>query len=115
MEIEQAISLLDTKMQDPYRIMAANKLKQIRATENHHNIGAKRQIFHLKNIREKLDTENAMIAKADKGKTCVVIYTKDYSAKVHSSSAATTSKHLKGTDLINIKYLLRQLNMRITS
>jgi hypothetical protein len=30
-----------------------------------------------------MEKENAMISKADKGKTCVVIYTKDYTAKVH--------------------------------
>ena len=95
METEQAIRLLDTKMQDPYRIMATNKLKQIRAAENHHNIIAKRQIFHLKNIREKLDKENAMITKADKGKTRVVIYTKDYSAKVHEFLSSNNFQTLK--------------------
>ena len=82
-ETEQAIRNLDTKMQDPYRIMAAKKLKQIRTAENRRNIIAKRQTFLLKNINEKLEKENAMITKADKGTICVIIYTRDYTAKVH--------------------------------
>ena len=44
---------------------------------------AKWQTVLLKNIKEKLEKENAMITKADKGKTCVIIYTRDYAAKVH--------------------------------
>ena len=35
METEQAIRKLDIKMQDPYRILTAKKLKQIRTTGNH--------------------------------------------------------------------------------
>jgi 23S rRNA maturation mini-RNase III len=77
METEQAIRKLDSKMQAPYRILATKKLSQLSAS-NHHNIMAKRQAYILKNINNKLERENAMVAKADKGKTCVIIYTEDY-------------------------------------
>ena len=83
MEKEQAIWKLDAKMQDPYRIMTAKKLKQIRTTGNHRNITAKRQTYNLKNVKGKLEKENAMITKGDKGKTCVIIFTIDYTAEVH--------------------------------
>jgi len=34
-----------------------------------------KSLYILKNINSKLENENAMVAKADKGKTCVIIYT----------------------------------------
>jgi len=84
METEQAIRMLDIKMQAPFRILATRKLKQISASNNHHNVMAKRQTYILKNINSKLETENAMVAKDDKGKTCVIIYTDKYNKKVHN-------------------------------
>jgi len=48
MEIEQAIRMLDIKMQAPFRILAAKKLNQIRTSGNHQNITAKRQTYILK-------------------------------------------------------------------
>ena len=72
-ETEQAIKKLYTKLKAPYRILAAKKLKQINATGNQQNILAKRQAYILKNIKTKLTQENAMITKADKGKTIVII------------------------------------------
>jgi galactitol-specific phosphotransferase system IIB component len=45
---------------------------------------AKRQTYILKNINYKLVKENAMVVKADKGKMCVIIYTNDYTEKVHN-------------------------------
>ena len=38
----------------------------------------------IKNLNHKLVTENAIIVKADKGKTTVIIYSDDYSKKVHN-------------------------------
>ena len=84
METEQAVRMLDSKMQAPLRILATKKLKQISASDNHHNVMAKRQTYILKNINSKLEKENAMVAKADKGKTCVIIYTDEYNKKVHN-------------------------------
>jgi hypothetical protein len=81
METEQAIRMLDSKMQAPFRILATKKLRQISTSDNHNNVMAKRQTCILKNINNKLEKENAMIVKADKGETCVVIYTDEYSKK----------------------------------
>ena len=71
-------------MQGPYRILATKKLRQLRASDHHNNVMAKRQTYILKNINKKLEKENAMVAKADKGKTCVIIYTDEYNKKVHN-------------------------------
>jgi len=84
METEQAIRMLDSKMQAPFRILATKKLKQISAFEKHHNETAKRQTYILKNINIKIVKENAMVAKVDKGKTCVILYTDEYNKKVHN-------------------------------
>ena len=84
METEQAIRMLEPKLQSPYRILATRKLKQIKTSSNHHNAEAKWQTYILKNINNKLRKEDAMITKADKGKTCVIIYNNDYTSKVHN-------------------------------
>ena len=84
METEQAIRKLDSKMQAPYRILATKKLRQLRASNHHNNIMAKQQTYILKNINNKLEKETAMVAKADKGKTCVIIYTDEYNKKGHN-------------------------------
>jgi len=84
METEQAIRILEPKMQSTHRILATKKLKQIKASSNHHNAEAKRQTYILKNINNKLRKEDTMITKTDKGKTCVIIYNNDYANKVHN-------------------------------
>jgi ribosomal protein L37AE/L43A len=84
METEQAIRMLEPKMQSPYRILATRKLKQIKTSNSHHNAEAKRQSYILKDINNKLRKEDAMITKADKGKTCVIIYNNDYTNKVQN-------------------------------
>jgi len=83
METEQAIRMLEPKMQSAHRILATRKLKQIKASSNHHNVEAKRTHI-LKKNNNKLRKEDAMITKADKGKTCVIIYNNDYANKVHN-------------------------------
>jgi len=70
MEIEQAIRMLEPKLQSLYRFLATRKLKQIKTSSNHHNAEAKRQTYILKNINNKLRKEDTLITKADKGKTC---------------------------------------------
>ena len=81
METEQAIRMLEPKRQSPYRIPATRKLKQIKTSNSHHNTEAKRQTYILKNINKKVRKEDAMITKADNGKTCVIIYNNDYTNK----------------------------------
>ena len=83
METEQAIRKLDNKLQAPYRILATKKLRQLRASNQNNNVMAKRQTHILKGINNKLEKENATVVKADKGKTCVIIYTDEYNKKVH--------------------------------
>jgi len=83
-EMERAIQLLDVKMQNTYRIMATNKLKQIINSTNQTNVLQKRQLHVMKELNKKLTTENAIVTQADKGKTIVIINSKGYSEKVHS-------------------------------
>jgi len=49
METERAIKLVDVKLQNPYRVMAAKKLKQVLNSNNHHNALQKRQVHILEN------------------------------------------------------------------
>ena len=83
LETEWDVKLLDNKIQDSFQILVANKLKQFHTT-NHNNTIHKRQLYVLKQIRQKITQENAMIAQADKGKTTVIMYTQDYTDKVHA-------------------------------
>jgi len=83
-ETERAIRLLDPNIQGTYRHLAAKKLKLILSTTNHKNTQHKRQLYILKNLRDKLTKESAIITRADKGKTVVIINTTDYENKVHT-------------------------------
>jgi hypothetical protein len=71
-------------MQQPFRILATKKLKQILAADNHRNTLQKRQAYTIKNINDKLVKGNAILIKADKGKTSVILYSGDYTEKVHT-------------------------------
>ena len=84
METERAIKLLDAKLQNPFRILAAKKLKQIFNSDNQKGGKQKRQAYIIKGISRKLAEENAMIAGADKGKTIVITNTEEYTEKVHN-------------------------------
>ena len=84
METERAIKLLDTKLQDPFRILAAKKLQQISNAGNHGGRNQRRLLYILKSINNKLATGKAMIARADKGRTTIVMYTNEYTSKVQS-------------------------------
>jgi len=83
-ETEQAIRLLDMKMQNTYRIMATNKLKQIINSNSQKNMLHKRQLHVVKEIKKKLATENAILMRDDKGKTIMIINSEEYSEKVHN-------------------------------
>jgi hypothetical protein len=81
-ETEQAVRLLDESLQDTFRIAAAKKLRQISNT-NTSNLLHKRQTHTLRSIKQKIHN-NAMITRADKGKTTVIIHTQDYNDKVYA-------------------------------
>ena len=84
LETEQAIRLLEPKIQDAYHFMTARKLSQI--CNNQHNISKthKRQLHIAKNIHNKLDKNNEIITQADKRKTVVIIYEQEYHEKVRT-------------------------------
>ena len=67
-ETEQAIRLLDEKLQNPYRFLAAKKIKQIISTTSLTNPHQKRQLYIMKELNKKLTKGNAIVTQADKGK-----------------------------------------------
>ena len=73
----------DTKIQQSYGTTAAQQLRQI-LNNNHHSTTHKRKLHVLKQIKLKITEGNALISRADKGKSSVIIYTQDYVQKVHS-------------------------------
>jgi hypothetical protein len=60
LETEHAIRLLDNKLQNPFHIIAAKKLKQLYSTK-HHNTTHKRQLHVLKQINQKITNGNVII------------------------------------------------------
>jgi len=83
-ETERAIRLLDVKIQNIYRIMTTNKLKQIINAKGQNNVLQKRQLHVMKELSKKLTTKNAIITQVDKGKIIVIINSNEYSEKVLS-------------------------------
>ena len=75
-------------MQNTYRFMAGGgNPKQIIDSAGRSNDLQKRQLHVVKELKtKKLATENAIITRADKGNTIVIIYSKEYSEKVQSFS-----------------------------
>ena len=68
-------------MQNPFRILAAKKLKQIFNYNSHYNATQKRQAYIIQSLNHRLVTENSVIVKADESKTTVIMYSDDYSKK----------------------------------
>ena len=67
--------------------MTAKKLTQIRNTHNNNNNNNKthkRQLYIAKNIHNKLSKNKAIITRADKGKTTVIIYEHEYHKKIRA-------------------------------
>ena len=83
-EMENAIKQLDQKQQSAYRIMASKKLKQIYNSNKNTGTTSKRHSHILNRIKQKLMSNNTIIAQADKGKTVVIIYQQDYINKVQN-------------------------------
>ena len=79
-----AIRLLDVKLQDLYRFLAAKKLKQIINRDSISNVHHKRVSYIVKHIRQKLVSGNAILTQADKGRTIVIITQDAYTDKVHT-------------------------------
>jgi len=82
-ETEGAIRLLDVKMQNTYRIMPRNKLKQIINSKGQNNVLQKRQLHLMKELN-KVDYKKCNNYTGGEGKTIVLINSNEYSEKVHS-------------------------------
>ena len=67
-----------------YSPLHVSSIKQIIDSAGRPNVLQKRQLYVVKKLNKKLATENAIITLADKGKTTVIIYSKEYSEKVQS-------------------------------
>jgi hypothetical protein len=115
LETEQAIKLLDGRVQNTYRILAAKKLRQIYNSNDNRNITHKRQLYILRNINQKITVENAVITQAHKGKTIVIIYKHDYFNKT-CTFLSENNFHILQNNPINkdqarIQKTLRQCNL----
>jgi len=77
-ETENAIKISDTKLESVYRILTTKILKQIFNSNNSYNILHKRQLYVIKQIKQKIVTENAKLFQTDKGKTILAVQTDTY-------------------------------------
>ena len=106
------------KTQEAYRIIASKKLEQVKNSENHNNIYAKRQSHIAGNIKQKLQTGKAMIPRADKGKSTVIIDIGDYNNKtldfINSNNFKTLNIDPTNKFQKNVKESLKQCNMVIS-
>jgi len=87
MEAETAIMMLLPGEQDYVRHQVAKNLKKIYQQQGqrstHIRVKEKEEDKTVKRIKDKLKDNNAIIQKADKGNSIVVIYTDEYTQKVH--------------------------------
>ena len=117
METERAIRLLEPKLQDPYRILVAKRIQQISNSSNKNGGNQKRQAHILKGINNKLTTENAMIVRAGKSRTVIIINTDEYNTKVQNflreNNFHTLQKDPTEKDHITLQKILQQSNLII--
>jgi hypothetical protein len=85
LEAETAISQLPTHEQDYARALRAHNLKQLYKSKHTYNSNQATQEYRiLKHIKEKLQHHNAIITKADKSNSLVILYSTDYHNKVQN-------------------------------
>jgi hypothetical protein len=86
LEAETALSLLPSTEQDYIRCHIANNIRQLynKSKFNHpiNTITMKREKAVINKLKKKLDNNEAMITKADKGNSIVIIYQNTYQDKV---------------------------------
>ena len=87
LEAETAISQLPHTEQDYVRYQVAHNIKQLYKKHNesqpYNTVNATKEKHTVNKIKQKLITNNAMITKADKGNSIIIIYQRDYHDKVH--------------------------------
>jgi hypothetical protein len=114
-ETERAIKLLDSKLQNAYRILVSRKLKQICNSNSNIKATQKRHLYIVNKIERKLLTGNAMLAQADKGRTTVIIYKELYTNKVHNflteNNIQPLQKNPINKDRKHIQETLKQKNL----
>jgi hypothetical protein len=97
--------------------MATKTLKQILNANNNHNTIQKGQAYIVKKLNLKLVTENATIVRANKGQTVVIIYSDEYSKKVHTFLTENNFRTLQNNptdkDQKLICKMLQQCKLRI--
>jgi hypothetical protein len=64
---------VDAKWQNAYSFLAIKQFKQIPNWNNSNNILHKRQLYVIKQLKQKHVTKNAILVQADKGRKIVVI------------------------------------------
>jgi hypothetical protein len=86
LEAETAIAQLPFQDQDCLRTLTAHKLKQLYKQQfgntQLNSTHAIREFHTLKQIKNKLERNEAMVSKADKGNSIVILYQNDYHSKV---------------------------------
>ena len=76
--MKTAISCLDITIQNTFRHLAHSKMQQPLQCNSSHYILYKRQVYVLKQFRNKLQKHYLIIIYADKGKTVAIIHSDKY-------------------------------------
>jgi ribosomal protein L35 len=73
METENAIKMLDSNIQDAYRLLAAKRVKQIINLRTPFNHLYKRHLYIAKELSRKLKINNVTVVPADKRRTVFAV------------------------------------------
>ena len=102
------ITALTTRLQNPYRMLAAKKPSQINTNMTPHNIKAKRHNYTLRNIQTKLTQKKQSSPKQTKEKRRSSYTSQTTTQKYTASSLKTTITLSRKTPLPNTNNSLPQ-------
>jgi hypothetical protein len=111
-EAENAISLLPTQEQDFMRYQIAHNIEILHRQEIKPHQKNKSEYRTMNRIKEKLETGKAIITRADKGNSIIIIYAEEYIKKV--STFITDNNFHKATNDIT-KELQRDIKNTINN
>jgi len=94
LEAETAINYLATEDKHPIRYLVAKSLDKLSQETPHSKSSLEYKT--LKNIREKLEKNNSLITRADKGQTIIVVKIDDYNSKIHDFLQHNSFKMMSG-------------------
>jgi hypothetical protein len=113
LEAETAISQLPTKERETYRKIVAeciHTIQQNNTSSSIHNTHPKTRL--IKSIKSKPNSNQAMIARADKGNSSVILPTQQYESKIQdflqNNNFITTTKDTTNTFQAEIKNTIKQ-------